>query len=495
MRRSIRFLFRGSVVDLPSIDPTRTLLEWLREDRRATGTKEGCNEGDCGACTVILARWEGDAIRYRPVNACILLLGMVDGAEVLTIEDLAAAGPLHPVQAAMVKHHGAQCGFCTPGIIMSLMAAWLSEPRPVTRERIADCLAGNLCRCTGYRPILDAAIEALSGPLPDEPGIGMPNKAQALQALADGRDLMVGQDTRFFAAPSRVETLAEMAVAHPDATLVSGATDVGLWVTKRMRDLPKVIALNRVTGLKTIAGDATSLFLGAGVTHAEALPALAAIDPDLGSLMHRFGSRQVRASGTVGGNLANGSPIGDLAPALIALGATLHLRLGAETRDLPLEAFFLAYGKQDRRPGEWVSGVTIRKPVPGMQFRCFKISKRFDEDISTVMGAFLIELDDDQIIRSARIAFGGMAATPKRASHAEAALIGRPVHAPAEWSGALRALAEDFQPIDDMRASSRYRARVARSILGKALTEIGGARSLTRIHPRGVLANEEASHG
>jgi xanthine dehydrogenase small subunit len=493
MRRSIRFLFRGSLIELSEIDPTRTLLEWLREEKHAHGTKEGCNEGDCGACTVILARWDANSVHYSPVNACILLLGMVDGAEVLTIEDVAASGRLHPVQAAMVKHHGAQCGFCTPGIIMSLVAAYLTAPRPVSRETIEDCLAGNLCRCTGYRPIIDAALEALAHPLPEDPGIGVPDKAQALRALADGRDVMVGQDGRFFAAPVDMDTLAEMAISHPQATLVAGATDVGLWITKKLRDLPQIITLNRVAGLKTLADDSTALFIGAGVTHAEALPALSRIDPDLGVLMHRFGSRQVRASGTVGGNIANGSPIGDLAPALIALGATLHLRKGPDSRDLPLEDFFIAYGKQDRQPGEWVSGVTVLKPGADTHFRCFKISKRFDEDISTVMGAFLIELDAERHILRARIAYGGMAATPKRARQTEAALIGKHAHSPAEWASALRMLAEDFQPIDDMRASARYRARVARSILGKALTEIGGARSLTRIHPRGTAP--EMTHG
>ena len=495
MRRSVRFYYKGSLVELSAFQPEQTLLEWLREEKRAHGTKEGCNEGDCGACTVILARWLHGAVQYRPVNACILLLGMVDGAEVLTIEDLARNGALHPVQAAMVKHHGAQCGFCTPGIVMSLTAAYLAEPRPVSRETINDCLAGNLCRCTGYRPIIDAALEALAEPCPAEAGIGIPDKAQALRALADQRDVMVGREDAFFAAPAQPDTLAEMAASHPEATLVSGATDVGLWITKRLRPLPKIIALNRVEGLDAIAEDASSLFLGAGVTHAAALPALARIDPDLGALMHRFGSRQVRASGTVGGNLANGSPIGDLAPALIALGATLHLRHGATTRDMPLEDFFIAYGKQERQPGEWVSGVTIAKPGPDSQFRCFKISKRFDEDISTVMGAFLVELDDERNIRSARIAFGGMAATPKRASRTETALAGLPIHAPAEWALALRALAEDFQPITDMRASAGYRARVARAILGKALTEMAGARSLTRIHARPETAAAEAAHG
>ena len=490
MRRTIRFIFRGAVHELETFEPTTTLLEWLREERGATGTKEGCNEGDCGACTVVLVRAEGGQLTYNPVNACILLLGQVDGAEILTIEDLAEGNTLHPIQAAMVKHHASQCGFCTPGIVMSLFATFHAPERPMEREAIAGCLAGNLCRCTGYRPILDAAFEVMHDARMDQFSRASADRFEALSNLADGRDIVVGNETRFFASPARLDTLTELAANHPEATLLAGATDIGLWVTKKLAELPRIISLGRVIALKEIVETEEALFIGAGVTHAEAMASLAAIDPDLETLMQRFASKQVRASGTVGGNIANGSPIGDLPPALIALGASLHLRHRAVDRDLPLEDFFLDYGKQDRAPGEIVTGFTIPRLRTGQHFRAFKISKRRDEDISSVLGAFRITLDGRNIAE-ARIAFGGMAGTPKRALGAEAALIGISIDDTHAWMGAIKALESDFQPISDMRASATYRARIARALVGKALSEIAGAPSQTRIVARAMT---EALH-
>jgi len=492
MRRSIRFIFRGMPQEISTFDPSTTLLDWLRLEAGATGTKEGCNEGDCGACTVVLARAEGERIRYFPVNACILLLGQIDGAELLTIEDLANESTLHPVQAAMVRHHGSQCGFCTPGIVMSLFAAFHEASRPPDREAIGTALAGNLCRCTGYRPIFDAAFDVLSDPPEDRFSNASAARLEALRALEDDRGIVVGNEERFFASPRHLDELAEMVSRHPEATILAGSTDVGLWVTKKLAPLNRVISLGRVAALATIAEGSDSVFLGAGVTLAAALPVLERIDPDLGALMRRFGSAQVRASGTVGGNIANGSPIGDLAPALIALGATLHLRRATENRTLPLEDFFLGYGKQDRSPGEFITGVTVSRPGKDSHFRCFKISKRTDEDISAVMGAFRITVENGAIVE-ARIAFGGMAATPKRAHGAEAALKDASLANPHDWMGAVQALETDYQPISDMRASARYRARIARALLGKALTEIAGSARATRIAPR--AASAETAHG
>lgn len=483
MRRSIRFIFRGVPREVAEFDPATTLLEWLREEERAVGTKEGCNEGDCGACTVVLARLENDFIQHDPVNACILLLGQIDGAEVLTVEDLAVGGSLHRVQAAMLQHHGSQCGFCTPGIVMSLFAAYHSAPRPVSRAAIEECLAGNLCRCTGYRPIVDAALDALALEPDDAFTARLAERVAALEALRDERDIVTGHEDRFLAAPYHLDSLLTLTATHPEAVLVAGGTDTGLWVTKKFADFGKVITLNRVAGLDEIVEGDDALFLGATITLARATPALERIDSDLGVLMRRFGSKQVRASGTIGGNIANGSPIGDLAPALIALGSVLHLRLGEARRDLNLEDFFLAYGKQDRAPGEIVAGLTIPRLSEGRHLRCFKISKRFDEDISALMGAFCVTLDE-QKITGARIAFGGMAATPRRALHCEAALVGASIDSPSEWGGAVMGLGQDFEPISDMRASARYRSRVARALLGKALIEVAGARTTTRITPR-----------
>lgn len=483
MRRSLRFIFRGKVVELESFDPNHTLLEWLREERRATGTKEGCNEGDCGACTVVLARLKDGGLHHQPVNACILLLGQVDGAEIITVEDLSEGGMLHPLQRAMVEHHASQCGFCTPGIVMSLFAAYHEAERPLTRSTFDEILSGNLCRCTGYRPIADAAMAAMNAAADDAFSADANMRLLRLEAIQEGSDILIGHDARFFAAPATLDGLLDLALRHPAATLLAGGTDIGLWITKKLRDLDKIIWLGRVRGLDRIEESETALKFGAMVNHEAALPVLAALDPDLGLLMRRFGSKQVRSTGTIGGNIANGSPIGDLAPALIALGATIELRKGGLARSMPLENFFLSYGKQAREEGEIVTGIVVPKLKDGTAFRAYKISKRFDEDISTLMGAFRFTLDQGKIT-NARLAYGGMAGTPARAHGTEAALTGMSLDDPHGWTMALAHLDADFTPISDMRASATYRAKVARAILGKALLEIAGGTAATRITPR-----------
>ncbi len=522
MRDHIRFIFRGEPIALNGFSATRSLLDWLREDRRAVGTKEGCNEGDCGACTVVLARLEGGRLAHRPVNACITFLGMADGAEVLTIEDLAEGDRLHPIQQAMVDHHGSQCGFCTPGIVMSLFAM-AKEAGEVTRAKVNDQLAGNLCRCTGYRPIVEAAMASLG--MADRFDAIEPERIARLRALDEGEGALVAtpsphpepvegkpyvknwaafpnqagasfdrlrmmSEEGFFAAPRTLDDVFALYAAHPDATILAGATDVGLWITKQFRPVTKLIWLGNVEDFNEIIDNGDELIVAGGVTHERALPAFAALSPDLGELGRRFGSKQVRAQGTIGGNIANGSPIGDWAPAFIALGAGVQLDSGIENgRMMELESFFIAYGKQDRRPGEVVTNLVIPKLGGNEHFRCLKISKRFDEDISAVMGAFKLTVEDDRIA-AARIAFGGMAATPKRAPATEAALSGLSLSDRAGWKHAIAALAADYQPIDDMRASARYRLEAAQALLEKALIEIGGGAG-TRIRPPQAM---EASH-
>ena len=477
-RAEISFRFRGRNVALKDFPPDRMLLDWLREEAGAKGTKEGCAEGDCGACTVVLRRPRGGALTCEPVNACILLLGQIDGAELLTVEDLAQGETLHPVQQALVDFHGSQCGFCTPGIVMSLFAHY-HEGVAATRESVNSALAGNLCRCTGYRPIVEAALSVIDGRPNDRFDEDEPERVAALEALPRG-DLFVGDESGFFAAPATEGSLVALYEAHPDAVLLGGATDVGLWVTKRLMRLTKIIWLGRIAAFDAILSDGDCVRFGAGASLQAAAGNLASIHPDLGLLLSRFGSMQVRVSGTVGGNIANGSPIGDLAPALIALGGQVELRKGGVSRELALEDFFLAYGKQDRRLSEYVRALQVPRLKAHQAYRAYKVSKRFDEDISAVMGAFRLELDGRRI-SAARVAYGGMAAVPKRAAACEAALMGVSLDDPATWEAAKVAISTDFTPLSDMRASAAYRLTVATQLLTRALTEISGAAVPTRL--------------
>jgi xanthine dehydrogenase small subunit len=487
MRDYLSFVLNGQPVQVRGGDPAATLLAYLRRERRLTGTKEGCAEGDCGACTVTVAELpqEPDAtgIRYRALNACILLLPMLEGHSVTTVEGLRGKdGALHPVQQAMVDAHASQCGFCTPGFVMSLYTAYLSEPRPGATTRIDDLLAGNLCRCTGYGPIVKAAEAMYNRPQPPGGAEARAAEIAQLQAIAHSETLMLeGAGSRFY-APATLDELARLSEAHPDATILSGATDVGLWITKQHRRIARFIATGRVRELQGISQDGGTLRIGAGVRWADLEGLLARHYPDFAELLRRFGAVQVRNAATVGGNIANGSPVGDGPPALIALGASLVLRQGAARRTLPLEAFFQGYGRQDRRPGELIEAVEVPLTGHPERLRCYKVSKRFDQDISAVCGCFNLDISGGTV-RQARIAFGGMAATPKRATHVEAALVGRPwTHAAV--LDALPAFEHDFAPIDDMRGSAAYRLQVARNLLVKYFHETERPLPQTRLAGR-----------
>ncbi|KFE33671.1 xanthine dehydrogenase small subunit [Thioclava atlantica] len=458
----ITFLLNGETRVVTVNDPTQSVLDWLRGEG-LTGTKEGCNEGDCGACSVIVT----DETGAKPLNACLMMLPHLHGRALRTVEGIAGPqGALHPVQEAMIAHHGSQCGFCTPGFIASMAAAHLNG-----RKDHDDLLAGNLCRCTGYAPIIRAAKAAEEAPVPD----WMRDTPLQMPEISSG---VRGQTAPTF-LPQSADDLAEWYLAHPEATLIAGATDVGLWVTKQLRELGEVAFLGQCRDLQRIEETADGFAIGAGVTIAALRAAMATPHPAFAELLRRFASEQVRQAATIGGNIANGSPIGDGAPALIAMGGRLTLRKGAARRTIPLEAFFLEYGKQDRAPGEFVESVTLPKSAPALT--CYKLSKRFDQDISAVCGALSIPREEGRI-RAPRLAFGGMAGIPKRAAALEAALDGQPF-TEAAITAALPALEDDFTPLSDMRASARYRMEAAKAMLIRYLREAEGAQSILEVQP------------
>ncbi|MAF06970.1 MAG: xanthine dehydrogenase small subunit [Acidiferrobacteraceae bacterium] len=473
-RSEFRCLIGSETVRRWSFDPHQTLLDFLRLEARLTGTKEGCAEGDCGACTVLLGRLRNGALRYDPVNACIVPLGSVDSMQVLTVEHLADA-EAHPVQQAMAREHGSQCGFCTPGIVMSLAGlhdACARGQAVANHETINDVLAGNLCRCTGYGPIIAAAKSACTQPAPAAFDSLRTSAEKTLREWQGDTGFLDMQGSKGrFAAPIGLDSLWQIQRQLPDAQLIAGSTDVGLWVNKHHKRFQGIIDLGKVQALRGIQKDARGLTLGAGVTLAECIAPLSALASDLGPLLHRFGSRQVRAQATVGGNIANASPIGDLAPALIALGASVELASADGKRSVALESFFIDYRKRDIAPGEIVASVSV--PLDAhTDFHCWKVSKRFDQDISAVCGAFGLAIDNGTIT-SARVAFGGMAATPRRAALCEQALTGQLAH-PDLLESAGAALEEDFAPISDMRASASYRMLAARGLLERCLRRISG---------------------
>ncbi|MFZ5608116.1 MAG: xanthine dehydrogenase small subunit [Pseudomonadota bacterium] len=485
MTDTVRFIVNGADHAVRNPDPTLTVLDYLRGCAHLSGTKEGCAEGDCGACTVVLAERAGEGVAYRAVNACILFLPALNGKALITVEGLKGVdGGPHPVQRALIDHHGAQCGFCTPGFVMALYAHYRNGGAD-DRASIDDALAGNLCRCTGYGPIIKAARHLADYPAPQEPPLRARLDAIApTSLLALDHDCPIHRQRRRYFAPTSLEALCALAVQHPEAVVLAGGTDVGLWVTKQRRSLATVIAIGGVADLTRITETDEALIIGAGVRYDEAHRRLAALYPDFGEVIRRLGAAQVRNMGTLGGNIANGSPIGDSLPALIALAAKIELRHGTKRRVLALEDYFISYGKQDCAPGEILTHIILPKPRRGEEFHAYKVSKRFDQDISALCGAFAFTIEGGRVAR-ARIAFGGLAATPKRAYACEAALAGAP-WTQASIDKASAALDEDYQPISDLRASAGYRLRVARNLLKKAFLESTEPTLATRVlAPRG----------
>jgi xanthine dehydrogenase small subunit len=500
--QTLRFVLDGRVVCIERPRPTMTVLEYLRETAGRCGTKEGCAEGDCGACTVVLGERSANHRRmtYRAVNSCIRFLPTLDGKELVTVESLQQpSGTPHPVQQSMIDHHASQCGFCTPGFVMSLFALYLSSSQ-VSREEVVEALAGNLCRCTGYRPIIDAGMRQGDYPTPEHwsrEDARSAERLDALERLAHAREAQGSLRYPGYHAPRTVRELSEALAAQPDAVVLAGGTDIGLWVTKELRELPALVFLGEVRELAAIEERSEELWIGAAVTLTDAWPALLRRFPELEEQGTRFASPPIRNSATLCGNLANGSPIGDSIPALLALDAQIELRKGAAIRRVPLEEFYLGYQKKDLRSGEFMTGVAIPATGEGRLIGSYKVSKRIDQDISAVCATFCVSLEGERVQR-ARLAYGGMAAIACRARYAERALIGHGWNS-AGIEAASTALAADFKPLSDLRASSAYRLQAAGNLLRRFFlqnrTERTASRTTDRLPASAALRTADALYG
>jgi len=452
----IRFILDGEIVAVENTEPTRSVLQYLREDLNRTGSKEGCAEGDCGACTVVVAEVVRNHIQYKAVNACIQFLPTLDGKALFTVESLKQDdGSLHPVQRALVDYHGSQCGFCTPGFVMSLYGLYKKGNSP-GRAVVDDALSGNLCRCTGYRPIIDAAMHMHDYDFVDDNDQRLLGQLKALDTAHEA-------DTDSYRSPTDLQTFADLYQQIPDAILLAGGTDVGLWVTKQLRELPEVIYLGNVAELKLISQTEAGIEIGAAVTLEDAFACLSEPYPELIEMFRRFASLPVRNAGTLVGNIANGSPIGDSMPALISIGARVKLRLGLKSREMDLEDLYIDYQKNAMKTSEFVESVFIPKRETSLQLQCYKLGKRFDQDISAVCAAFAMRLDGGRV-ESIKIAFGGMAAVPKRALQTEDLLTGKTWDEKSIQQG-MDLIKQEFQPMSDMRASEAYRKQASSNLL------------------------------
>jgi len=475
----IRFLQGDREVALEARRADSTILDYLREDCRRRGTKEGCASGDCGACTVAVARPDGNELRYEPINACIATLGSLHGRQLITVEDLAEGETWHPVQRAMIECHASQCGFCTPGFVMSLFVLYHAHGR-VDRAAIIEALGGNLCRCTGYRPILQAAEQALAEPRGDRFTLRATATLDRLRALEDTEadaQALSFEGTHYY-RPETPAALAALLAGDAKLRIIAGGTDLLLDVTQGLTGLPHLVDLRAVPELRRIEVTEERIRLHAAVSHAAARPVILDDYPELAELIERFGSCQIRAQGTVAGNLANASPVGDWPPVFLALDARLCLESTAGRRDLAVGDFFLGYRETALADGEYLHSISVARRPRDLFLRAYKVSKRYEDDISSVCGVFALHIENGRIVR-ARVAFGGMAAIPARAPRCEAALLGLRLGADS-MTPAARALRVDYTPISDVRASATYRSLVAERLLDRLAADYAG--TATRVH-------------
>jgi len=483
---TIKFLMNNALVEIENIDPNITVLQYLRELQFKSGTKEGCASGDCGACTVVLAELDPENIsqlNYKSVNACITFVGNLHGKQLITVEDLKDGATLHQAQQTIVDNHGTQCGFCTPGFVMSSFALHKHNQTP-NRDEVLEALAGNLCRCTGYRSIIDAAITSSENAGEDSFAKHYQDTLATLNELKELPTPILNGNGNTYIAPQNIDELATELTNEPKATLVAGGTDLALSVTQNLAVVKKLVYVGNVAELTTIEETESEIVIGSALPYSEFIDTLHHYYPDLGDMIERIGAKQVRNTGTLGGNVGNASPIGDMPPALIALGATMTLHLNGAERTILVEDFFLDYKKTVLKTSEFIKSITIPKPVAGQILKLYKISKRLDDDISAVLAAFFIE-QDGQKVTNVRLAFGGMAGIPKRGSAAEAALLSKDF-TKETVTQAKAALATDFQPMTDVRASDKYRMTVAQNLIEKCYLELQSTYTSNLIETRVV---------
>jgi xanthine dehydrogenase small subunit len=482
---TVRFLLNNDIVNIENIDPNLTVLQYLREIKFKSGTKEGCASGDCGACTVVLAELDeanSEQLNYKSINSCITFVGNLHAKQLITVEDLKEGAKLHHAQQSIVDNHGSQCGFCTPGFVMSSFALHKHNQKP-SRPEVLEALAGNLCRCTGYRSIIEAAITSSENCGEDSFAKHYKETVATLTSFQGLPTPSLTGNGHSYTAPKNIDELAYELTNEPKSTLVAGGTDLALSVTQNLATINNLIYVGNVEELTKLEETDSHIIIGSALPYSQFIDTLHHYYPDLGEMIERIGSKQVRNTGTLGGNVGNASPIGDMPPALIALGATMTLHVNGEERTILVEDYFVDYKKTVLKPSEFIKSIQIPKPAAGQILKLYKISKRIDDDISAVLAAFFIEqktTPNGQEVTKVRLAFGGMAGIPKRASKAEVTLLGRSL-TKKSVSQAKEALTSDFQPMSDVRASDKYRMKVAQNLIEKCYLELQNNLIETRV--------------